>query len=214
MGRQLALDDIIDLRAYERVREDVRRQTIELKRRRRVAVGPIVTLLFENRDTIWFQVQEMARAERMTTDAAITGELDAYNPLIPEPGQLSATLFVELTGEEALRHWLPRLVGIERSVELRLGGAAVEGDGGAGVGREGTGPPIVVRSVPEAAHEQALTRKEVTAAVHYIRFELDPAQVDRFSSGPVVLAVTHPEYQQAVTLDDPVRTELLADLQP
>ncbi len=158
MGRQLALDDIIDLRAYERVREDVRRQTIELKRRRRVAVGPIVTLLFENRDTIWFQVQEMARAERMTTDAAITGELDAYNPLIPEPGQLSATLFVELTGEEALRHWLPRLVGIERSVELRLGGAAVEGDGGAGVGREGTGPPIVVRSVPEAAHEQALTR--------------------------------------------------------
>src|SRR4051794_5557729 len=119
-GRKLTLDDITDLRAYEREREAFRAHVIEVKRDRRVAVGPIVTLLFENRDTIRFQVQEMARAERIMSDEGILTELGIYNPLIPEPGQLVATLFVELTSKELLMEWLPKLVGIERSVVLRL----------------------------------------------------------------------------------------------
>ena len=89
MTRSLTLDDIADLPTYEREREAFRDHVIALKRRRRVAVGPLVTLLFENRDTIRFQIQEMARVERLATDAAIESELDAYNPLIPEPGGLS-----------------------------------------------------------------------------------------------------------------------------
>src|SRR3954463_2923435 len=121
MVTKLTTDDIVDLRAYERERESFRSQIIELKKRRRGPVGPIVTLVFENRETIRFQIQEMARAERMLRDEQIQGELDAYNPLIPEPGQLSATLFIELTSKAELMEWLPKLVGIERSVELVIG---------------------------------------------------------------------------------------------
>jgi len=192
----LTLDDISDLRAYERERDDYRRKVIEIKRRRRVAVGPIVSLVFENRETMRSQVQEMARAERMVSDDQIQKELDVYNALIPEPGELSATLFIELTGEEALRDWLPRLVGIEHAVLLELSG----GD--------------TVRAVPEAAHEEALTRPEITASVHYIRFALDPAQVGRFAAGPVTLAVDHPEYPEQAVLSEEVRAELLTDLEP
>src|SRR5438552_10146584 len=107
--REMTLDDIADLRAYERERDAFRTQVKELKRRRRVSVGPLVTLVFENRDTIRFQVQEMARAERILTDEGIQTELDVYNPLIPGPGWLSATLLVELTSKEARMEWLPKL---------------------------------------------------------------------------------------------------------
>jgi len=194
--RILTLADIEDQRAYERERDAYRQRVIELKRRRRVSVGPIVSLVFENRETMRSQVQEMARAERMVSDEQIQKELDVYNALIPEPGELSATLFIELTGEDALRDWLPRLVGIEHSVVLRLPGGEV------------------VRAEPESAHEEALTRPEITASVHYIRFALDPAQVERFAAGPVTLAIDHPEYNVQAALSEEVTTELLTDLRP
>jgi hypothetical protein len=192
--RQLTLDDIADLRAYERERGEFRRRVIDLKRRRRVAVGPIVTLVFENRDTIRFQIQEMARAERMLTDDAIETELRVYNPLIPEAGELSATMFIELTSKDELMQWLPKLVGIETMVELRLGGSDV------------------VRCQVDPEHERQLTREEITASVHYVRFRLTPEQVDRFAAGPVELAVAHPNYSEATTLSDETRRELLEDL--
>src|SRR3954451_8240958 len=103
---KLTIEDIADLRAYERERADFRRSVIELKKRRRVHVGPVVTLLFENADTIRFQIQEMARAEKILTDEGIQTELDIYNPLIPSPGHLAATLFIELTSDAELREWL------------------------------------------------------------------------------------------------------------
>ena len=121
MSAPLTIDDIVDQRAYERERAEFRRHVIALKRLRRVGVGPFVTLVFENRDTIRFQVQEMARVEKIITDQGIQTELDTYNPLIPEPGQVSATLFIELTDKAQLEEWLPKLVGIETEVELRLG---------------------------------------------------------------------------------------------
>src|SRR3954453_12803271 len=105
--RKLTLDDITDLRAYERERAEFRADIIELKKRRRVGVGPFVTLVFENRDTVRFQVQEMARAERIADDDAIQAELDVYNPLIPQPGELVATMFIELTSKDELQEWLP-----------------------------------------------------------------------------------------------------------
>ena len=198
--RALTLDDIADLRAYERERDAFRRSVIDVKRRRRVTVGPIVTCTFENATTMRFQIQEMARAERMTTDAQIEHELDVYNRLIPQPGELSATLFLELTGEDALRRWLPALVGIERSLRLRLGNGGAAGE---------------VASFPDADHQADLTRTETTAAVHYVRFRLTPAQIDAFAAGPAVLAVDHPAYPDGAPgtpLDDDVRAELLTDL--
>jgi len=197
MAAKLSLEDIADLRAYERERDEFRTRVIALKRRRRVHVGPVVTLVFENRDTIRFQIQEMARAERMLTDEAIQGELDAYNPLIPDAGELSATLFIELTTEGELREWLPKLVGIERSVELRAG--------------EGKDAVVVVAS-PESSHAAQLTRDEITASVHYIRWSFTPEQIGQAAAGPLVLAVNHPEYQHHTRLSDETARELVEDL--
>ncbi|MCU1485718.1 MAG: fructose-bisphosphate aldolase [Actinomycetia bacterium] len=191
---KLTLDDIADLRAYEREREEFRDHVIALKKKRRVGIGPVVTVVFENRDTVRFQIQEMARAERMLTDEAIQAELDIYNPLVPEPGQLAMTLFIELTDKDGLVNWLPKLVGIERSLQLRLADGSV------------------VRCTPEAAHEAQLTREEITASVHYVYFDLTPAQVDAFAAGPVDLAVDHENYDEATRLSDETREELRTDL--
>ena len=199
-SRKLTLDDIEDLRAYERGREEYRRAVIALKNRRRVAVGPIMSLVFENRETVRSQVQEMARAEHMLSDEQIQKELDVYNALIPEPGELSATVFIELSGEEALREWLPKLVGVERALSLHIGE-----DGPA---------PTVVPAVPEEAHEEALTRAEITASVHYVRFVLDASQVARFEADTVAVVVDHPHLQARTALGPDTKAELLDDLRP
>jgi hypothetical protein len=192
---KLTLGDIADLRAYERQRDEFRAYVIDLKRRRRVQVGPAVSLVFENRDTIRFQVQEMARAERMLSDEQIQAELDIYNPLIPSGRRLSATLFIELTNEEQLRHWLPRLVGIERAVEFRLGPS---------------GP--VVRCQVEEAHDAQLTREDVTASVHYLHFQFTCGEVETFLAGPVTLGIDLPGYQESAELSEETKEALLEDL--
>jgi hypothetical protein len=194
---KLTLDDIVDLRAYEREREEFRARVIALKKRRRISVGPVVTFVFENADTVRFQIQEMARVEKTITDEGIETELRIYNPLVPEPGHLAATLFIELTSDELLRDWLPRLVGIERSIELRLG----EGN-----------DVVTVTNTVDADHEKQLTRDEITASVHYIHFSLTPDQVERVATGPVALAVHHPEYDHERVLGPDTVAELLRDL--
>lgn len=194
---KLALEDIADLRAYEREREEFRRHVIEVKRRRRVHVGTILTLVFENRDTIRFQIQEMARVEKLISDEAIQNELDTYNPLIPDPGQLCATVFIELTSDEQLREWLPKLVGIERSLVLRVG----EGD-----------DAVEMRAVTDEAHASQLTREETTASVHYVRWELTEEQIARFEQGPVSLVVDHSSYLEEAELATTTVSELRGDL--
>lgn len=191
---KLTLDDISDLRAYERERDDFRREVIALKRRRRVQLGEFLTLLFENGQTIRFQIQEMARVEKLLTDEAIETELRVYNPLVPSPGQLCATLFVELTSKDALMEWLPKLVGIETAVGLQLA--------------DGTVVPAVV----DEDHRKQLTREEITASVHYVRWDLTPAQVDAFAAGPVSLVVDHPNLQLTTELRPDTAAELLGDL--
>ena len=190
----LTLADVLDLRAYERVREHYRARVIARKRNRRVGLGPITTLVFECLDTVRFQVQEMARVEKIISDEAIQVELDIYNRLLPGVRELSATLFIELTSDGALREWLPRLVGIEHQV-----GVWINGD--------------VVASVPEAQHAAALTRESVTPAVHYLRFRFTEAQVAAFGDAEeVALVSTHPAYEARTVLPPAARDELLGDL--
>ena len=192
--RKLVLADIADVRAYERERDEFRAHVIELKRRRRVHLGTIVTFLFENRDTIRFQIQEMARVEKLVSDEDIQVELDIYNPMIPEPGQVCATMFIELTSDEQMREWLTKLAGVENSVLL--------------VAADGT----EVRAVVDEQHEEGLTRENVTAAVHYLRFEFSEQAVEAFTAGPVQLRIDHPNYLEAVELGDATHEELLSDL--
>jgi Protein of unknown function (DUF3501) len=192
--RKLTVDDIVDMRAYERERDDLRRQIIDLKRLRRVALGPIMTLVFENTVTMRWQVQEMARAERMLRDEQIAHEVETYNQLIPDADELSATLMIELTSERELREWLPRLVGIELHV------AVVLPDGTRVVG------------APSEEDELRLTRDDITAAVHFLKFRFAASDVEMFASGPVHIVVDHPDYDQDVLLTPEQHEQLLSDL--
>lgn len=194
--RKLTLGDIADVREYERERDEYRATVMEIKRRRRLSFGTIITLMFENRETMRLQIQEMTRVEKLVTDADIQVELDTYNPMIPEPGQLCATIFLELTSDEQMREWLPKLVGIERSLAMVL----PNGDR--------------IMSITEEAHAGQLTRQETTAAVHYVRFEFTPEQVDSYATGTVRIEITHPDYLEVVELTDSTHAELLGDLRP
>ncbi len=192
--RKLTLDDIADLRAYEREREEFRRRIIDMKKRRRIQLGDHVTVVFENTDTMRFQIQEMARAEKMITDDAIAHEVGTYNELIPGEGELSATLLVELTSEALLREWLPKLVGIQDHVVIDVAG-------------EG--------SRSEDRDPSRLTREdEITTTVHYVKFVFTPSQRDAFVEGPVRIRVDHPAYRAEVGLGPEQRRELAADLAP
>jgi hypothetical protein len=192
--RKLTVDDIVDARAYERERDELRRHVIDLKKHRRIALGPIMTIVFENTVTMRWQVQEMARAERMHTDEQIAREVETYNQLIPDTDELSATLMIELTSEPALREWLPRLVGIQQHIAVVL--------------PDGT---RIVGAVSEE-DELRLTRDDITAAVHFLRFRFAPSDVEMFSSGPVHVVVDHSEYDHDVTLTPEQHAELLSDL--
>ena len=194
-NRKLVLTDILEQRAYERIRETRRAEIIELKRRRRIALGTIVTVMFENRDTMQSQIQEMLRVERVVSDEGVLEEIKAYNPMIPEVGQLCATLFIELTNDEQMREWLTKLVGIERAIAIKLANGEV------------------VKAVVDEGHAEQLTRETVTAAVHYIRFEFTPQQVQEFAKGNVQVISTLSNYLEAVELADFTVAELLTDLQ-
>jgi hypothetical protein len=131
----------------------------------------------------------------MLTDDAIAHEVETYNELIPEPGDLSGTLFIELTDEASLREWLPKLRDIEFAVRFELGP------------REH--PTSKVTAVPR--DEERLTRDDITSTVHYLRFPFDAAQRDALTNGPARLVVDHPEYKVWVELTDAQRAELARD---
>ncbi len=194
--RKLTLDDIADQRAYERERQEFRSRMIEVKRRRRVGIGELLTVMFENRDTMRLQIQEMVRVEKLLTDEAVLEELKAYNPMIPEPGQLCATLFLELTSDDQVREWLPKLAGLENSISLLLSdGSSVQGE-------------------IDAQHAAGLTRDDVTAAVHYLTFNFTPDQIMAFQNGPVSVVCSQKNYIDSTVLGDATISELLSDLLP
>jgi hypothetical protein len=190
--RKLTLDDIKDLREYERERDEFRRHIVEMKKRRRVQLGDLLTITFENTDTMRFQIQEMARIERMLTDDQIRNEVDTYSQLIPDPNELSGTLFVEIDDKERLYEWLPKLAGIQRAVSIWL--------------HDGSSVP----STPE--DEERLTREETTTTVHYLKFRFAPEQIEAFAAGPVRIVVDHPNYDAVVELTEAQRSELVEDL--
>ena len=190
--RKLTLDDIKDLREYERERDEFRRNIVAMKKRRRVQLGDLLTITFENTETMRFQIQEMARIERMLTDEQIQQEVETYNQLIPAPNELSGTLFVEIDNKDKLYEWLPKLVGIQRAVSIWL--------------HDGSSVP----NIPE--DEERLTREETTTTVHYLKFRFTPEQVDAFAAGPARIVVDHPSYDAVVELTEEQGKELVGDL--
>jgi len=182
--------DIKDLREYERERDEFLAEIIATKKRRRIPIGDLTTIVFENAATMRFQIQEMARAERMLRDEQIAHEVETYNELIPGDGELSGTLFIEIDDDESLNYWLPRLVDIQDHVHIAVGDEVV------------TGRPEDV---------ERLTRPDTTTTVHYLKFALTPQQQQAFGDGPVRVLIDHPEYEAATTLTAEQRDELVGD---
>lgn len=183
--------ELLDLGAYEQVRERFRARVIAVKRARYVALGPAMTVLFENRDTVLFQVQEMLRTERITQEKAIHHELETYNELIPSDRELSATIFIEYPEKDERERMLTALAGVEDDFYLLAGSerSAVIPD------RRGSDP-------------------ERTMAVQYVKFPLSVSAMSvlRSGAGTLKLGVEHPAYRAEVTLGAETLASLRDDL--
>lgn len=189
--RKLSLADIAALAAYEVERPDFRARIIALKKRRRVPVGDRIMLVFENRETARFQIQEMCRVEQIVEPEAIQAEVDVYNTLIPDDGELSATFLVELDDAQKIRELLDRLVGVNETVFLEVDGNRIQ-----------------------ARFDPGTYREDRVAAVHYLHFRLTPEAAQAFKSGgrEIALLIDHPNYRGRTVLSDEVRRALAEDL--
>ena len=187
---KVVLEDIVGNAAYEKKREQSRQRIIEIKRRRRVSVGNQVTLLFENRDTVIFQIQEMMRAERISDLDKIREEIDVYNELIPAPGELSATLFLEIEDQTHLREDLLKFLGIDESVYLKVGNHSIH-----------------------ARFEEGHSKEDKISAVQYVKFPFSEAIVQAFVKGEKTeLVIDHPNYQARAVIGPDTRQSLVEDL--
>ena len=189
---KLAHDQLLTLESYARQRKDFRTRVMTHKKRRSVHLGEHMTLLFEDRLTIQYQVQEMLRVERIFEPEGIADELEAYNPLIPDGHNLKATLLIEYPDIDERQRALSALRGIEDMILLSV-----------------AGHPAVTAIADEDLERSNASK---TSAVHFLRFELSPAMIAAWKSGAVVmLAVDHPGYDARVELDAATRDALAAD---
>lgn len=188
----LTLADIKTLQDYELSRADFRRGVIALKRRRRVPLGPLMTLVFENRETVLFQIQEMLRIERIVRPERVQEEIDVYGELLPGDGELSATLFIEVTQPEFVQPTLDRFVGLDEPgrLVLRVGDEVSPARFAAGQSREGR-----------------------ISAVHYVRFSISSTGRKALEHGEEArLEVDHAGYRASTDLPRETLEELRKDL--
>ncbi len=187
----IAESDILPLNEWAKVRVAHRKALSERKKSRRVAIGPHATLLFENWDTMWYQVQEMLWIEKGGAEQ-LPDELAAYNPMIPNGSELTATLMFGISDEAKRRAFLAELGGVEDYISISIGGDRVK-----------------------AVAEEDLDRTTAdgkTSSVHFLHFPFTADQVAAFrSGGDILVRIDHPRYGHAAIIGDDVRVELEGD---
>jgi uncharacterized protein DUF3501 len=193
--KKLELSDVKNLHEYELIRESWRKDVIAVKAKRRVLLGDMMSLVFESRLTVLNQVQEMCRAERLAKPEAVQQEIDVYNELLPDAGELSATLLVEITEEARIQPQLDRLIGLSSGRHLWL---------------ELRGRKVFARFLEGQGREDRI------AAVQYLRFPVGTDSRDRQAlaegPAPVILSVDHPGYRARAILSSETRAEIANDL--
>jgi hypothetical protein len=191
--KPMTVKDVLPLEAYEAARQEFRQRIIELKADRRISVGDLVTLVFENRRTLLFQIQEMIRAERIQAADRIKEEVAAYNEQLPGPGELSATLLIEVVDPAQVQSVMDRFQGIDKgnTVWLQVGRHRVAG-----------------------IFEQGRSKEDKISAVHYIRFHIpDSVKMDLANFQiPMEVVIHHSSYQAAAQVPVKMRQSLLDDL--
>ena len=184
--------DVVASAIYAGERAERRKALIPIKRKRRVEVGPYATFYFENYDTMLAQVQEMLHVEK-GGPAQIAGELEAYNPLIPQGSELIATLMIEIDEPNRRTATLMKLAGIEESAYLQIGAEKIEGK--------------------PTEYEDRTSEDGKTSSVHWVRFPFTKAQIAAFKSavGKAILGLSHPQYGHMAVVPNDVREELAKD---
>jgi hypothetical protein len=185
--------DLLSLEAYHQQRTQLRAEVLAHKRDRHAAIGPHLTLYFEDRLTIRYQVQEMLRAERVFEAEGIAAELEAYNPLIPDGTNLKATMMLEYPDADERRIALERLVHVEHRVYVEV---------------DALGRVFAIA-------DEDLPRSDATktSAVHFLRFELDAPMRAALKAGAALrLGVDHEQYRHELTATQALRNSLATDL--
>ena len=192
MKRRITEADILSDAEYQAQRKELRSRAIAMKKDRRVEVGPFATFYFENYMTMWLQVQEMLRIEKGGA-AQVEGELEAYNPLIPQGSELIATLMLEIEDAARRDRILRTLGGIEESAFLELGGERI-------------------KATP-TEYDERTTPDGKTSSVHWLRFAFTPDQIARFRKGEeqAVLGFAHANYGHMAVVPAEVRKALSED---
>ena len=190
---EITRDDTLPMERYLAIRREKRAEMAELKRNRRVAVGPHATFYFESWDTMWYQVHEMLAIER-GGEEQIDDELDAYNPLIPNGAELVATVMFEIDNPVQRKAVLGKLGGVEETMYLEIAGQRV-------------------MARPEEDVDRT-TADGKASSVQFVHFGLTPEQVARFREPgtEVVIGVAHPEYGHMARIPEEVRAALAGDL--
>ena len=189
--KKIEASDIISNEEYLKIRDERRKEIINLKNKRRIPVGPRISLTFENRDTVIYQIQEMMRVENIVDEQKIQHEIDVYNDLIPAKNCLSATLFIEISDNSQVKAILDKLQGLDAEGMMFLN-----------VGSEKVA----------AQFEPGHSKEDRISAVHYVRFCLTPHQAKRFIESQVEIHVAHPQYKASTALTLEQKKELAKDL--
>ncbi|HEY3777209.1 MAG TPA: DUF3501 family protein [Rhizomicrobium sp.] len=184
--------DILPPDEFAAKRAEFRRRLIPVKKNRRIEVGPFATLYFENYETMWLQVHEMLYIEKGGGEQ-IAGELETYNPLIPQGYELIATLMLEIDDPARRNATLLKLAGIEEYVSMDLAGHRVQ--------------------AAPTEYEDRTTPDGKTSSVHWVRFSFEPEDIARFRSGEgrVVIEIAHLNYGHTAVMPPETRAELAKD---
>ncbi|MFY9287803.1 MAG: DUF3501 family protein [Alphaproteobacteria bacterium] len=192
MKHQITAADILPMQDYARIRDEKRKAIIAIKQNRRVALGPYTTFYFENFDTMWLQVQEMLRIEKGGAEQ-LEDELRAYNPLVPNGKELTATVMFEIDDPIRRAQILGGLGGVEKTMELRLGGEIIKG---------------------RAEEDLDYTSEEGKASsVQFVHFPFTAQQIAAFKDlkTEVIVAISHPQYAHMAVMQQSVKQELAKD---
>ena len=186
--------DLLSHADYEAQRPAYRKEIIALKKRRRIEVGPQVTILFENRETLCSQIQEMVRAERIFQESKIQDELDVYNAILPQPGELSATLMIEITDDDRIKTILDSFQGMDRSDTLSI---EIQDE--------------KVFAQFEAGH----SKEDKISAVHFIRFSIPQPWISLLKAhgSNASMHIRHENYVAEVQVPEEMKEEWLKDLE-
>jgi len=192
--KKLTRGDLFSLEKYSEIRNDFRLKIMSHKKNRHLAIGPNITLYFEDNLTMHYQIQEMLRAEKIFESSAIDEELAVYNAMIPDGNNWKATLMIEFTDEEERRVALKKMLGIENNLWLKIQGFS--------------------EIYPISDEDLERSNDDKTSAVHFLRFQLDREMINGLKDGCELSAgINHPEYEYTVNpIAQNISESLISDL--